>query len=71
MNDKLQNILNMVSRNYQTASAFYKMDYNASFAAFGITNADREADPDKTILKSADKGIFSPVAATLEIDIML
>ena len=63
MNDKLQNILNMVSRNYQTASAFYKMDYNASFAAFGITNADREADPDKIaeakqIIKEK-AGIFS------------
>lgn len=47
MNDKLQAFCNRVSKNIVTASEMYKLNYSSSAVAFGIANADREADLDK------------------------
>lgn len=47
MNENLKTICDTVIKNIQTASAFYKIEYKSSFAVYGITNADREHNPDK------------------------
>ncbi len=47
MNEKLRTICDTVSKNIQTASTFYKIEYKSSFVAYGITNSDCEPSLDK------------------------
>ena len=47
MNENLKNLCDMVSRNFENASAFYMMEYKSAFASYAVTNSDREHSPDK------------------------